>query len=248
MKIKIIVPVYKSANNLQKLCDSVISQSHKDWELLIAVDSCKESHEQAKQIVSNLKDEDASKISISINNERKFALGNICNSITSSSVPLDWGFEHTIYGVIDGDDELCNNKTLSLIISEYENGANLAWTTYKRDDEGECVSDLFPSGANPYTYKWVSSHFRTFGNWIFHKINQQNFKDQSGNFFKRAYDQALMLPMLYYCSQNKLKTSFIPEICYQYNHSGSSTPLEEHTNGLYEHQLSTFIRSRGYIE
>ena len=248
MKIKLIVPVYKSAGNLQRLCDSVISQSYSDWELIISVDSCEESYLKAKEIISNLNSENSKKVTANINEDRKFALGNICDSIITSSVPIDWGFEKTVYGVIDGDDELCNDDTLSLVMSQYEKGSNVVWTTYKRDDEGECVSDFLPSDVDPYKYKWVSSHFRTFGNWIFSKINNENFKDPDGDFLKRAYDQALMLPMLHYCNTNNLKTSFVPHACYQYNHKNSSTPSNEHTNGTYEHHLSQFIRARGYVE
>lgn len=244
MHFKIIVPAYKCADNLENLCESILSQSYKDWELIISSDACQESYEAAQKIRYRLKPLDAARVKVAINEDRQFALGNIYNCVKYSNNPLD----RIIYGVIDGDDQLCNKDALSLIVDEYQKGSSLVWTTYKRDDEGDCVSDNFPETVNPYEYKWVASHFRTFGNWVFQMINPDNFKSPDGDFLPRAYDQALMLPMLYYCNNNNLKTSFIPKVCYQYNHKNSATPKSEHTNGMFEHQLSAFIRARGYIE
>ena len=71
---------------------------------------------------------------------------------------------------------------------------------------------------------------------------------KAGAWFKRGYDQALMLPLLYYCYKNKLKACYLPRICYIYNHKGSSTPKTEHTGGKLEESIATFLRHRGYIE
>lgn len=234
MKIKVIVPVYKATGKLDRLVKSLNCQTNKNWEAVLSVDACEESYKEALIFKTE-------NISVSLNKDRQFALGNIYSQAKSSA-------DNNIIAIIDGDDELCNPVCFDLITQAYKAGAHLAWTQYCRDDHGKCVSDSIPADCNPYEFKWSASHLRTFGNWVFNKINPENFKDENGRFFRRAYDQALMLPMLYYCNQNNLKTTFIPEVCYKYNHSGSSTPLEEHTNGMYEHQLSKFIRSRGYIE
>jgi hypothetical protein len=244
MKFNLIAPVYKSSENLKHLCNSIVEQSYEDWNLIISVDACNQSWENALSLKESLGSDISKKVEVKFNPQRKFALGNIFDCVKE----FDDQSQKIIFGVIDGDDELCNSETLSMIAEEYQNGSNLVWTTYCRDDEGECVSDTLPSDVDPYRYRWVSSHFRTFGSWIFKNINNQNFKGPEGDFFKRAYDQALMLPMLYYCNINKLKTSFVPEVCYRYNHKNSSTPKSEHTNGIFEHQLAEFIRGRGYIE
>ena len=245
MKIKLIVPAYKCADNIGKLIQSVVDQDYEDWEIHIFCDNC-EGSKRAAVISKNLYSKDIQeKISICIYPKRVYALQNICIAMLFLQLSSEDDF---ICGIIDGDDRLCNTKALSLISDSYSRGNHIVWTQYDRDDNGECVSSSLPSDADPYKYPWVSSHFRTFGSWVYDKISQYNFVDEDGNYFKRAYDQALMLPMLHYCNKNGFATEFIPEVCYRYNHKGSSTPNSEHSNGSYEYNLAKFIRGRGYVE
>lgn len=245
MKIKLIVPAYNCANNIGNLIESVVAQDYKDWEIHISCDNCEESKQAALMSKSLYNEDIQEKIFVCAFPERTYALLNICITMFFLQFCNE---DHFICGIIDGDDELCNTNALSLIADSYARGNHVVWTQYKRDDDGGCVSANLPHDADPYRYPWVSSHFRTFGSWIYNKISHGNFVDKDGAYFKRAYDQALMLPMLHYCNKHDLPTEFIPEVCYKYNHNGSSTPKSEHSNGSYEYNLAKFIRSRGYIE
>ncbi len=233
------MPAFRCSPYLSDLYQSVLDQSYQSWKLHIAVDTCQESYNKALEISA-----DDNRVTCSFSKNRLYALENISLSLNSSKISAN-----SIVGIIDGDDRLINPNTFALLSEAYERGANLAWTKYTWDDNlSNCISNTLPADANPYLYPWVSSHFRTFGKWIYDKINPANFKDPNGVYFRRAYDQALMLPMLYYCNRAGLKTSFIPEFCYRYNHENTATPPEEHTQGSYEGQLAQFIRTRGYIE
>lgn len=235
----ILVPAFKCEAYLEDLYNSVLAQSYKSWKLHIAVDTCVKSSKKAQEICRQ-----DSRVTTSLSPQRLYALENIINQLISHEVSTS-----TVIGIIDGDDRLINPDTFRLIQDAYQDGANLAWTKYTwDDDDSNCVSNDLPTNVNPYSYPWVSSHFRTFGKWIFDEVKLANFKDPHGKYFRRAYDQALMLPMLYYCNLHGLKTTFIPEYCYRYNHENTATPPEEHTQGSYEGQLAQFIRKRGYIE
>ena len=246
---EIIVPTYNSSPNLGKLIESVITQSNSDWRLHIICDTCSQSFEEATQIAAFLED---NRINVIFNTTRKYALRNIVTTINETN--LD---DESIIAIIDGDDQLCDKDCFKYISRQYEDtitedclcekGCSVLWTGHKWDDRDLNVSQFLPENENPYTFPWVSSHLRTFKRGLLKKINPDNFKDDKGQWFKRGYDQALMLPILYYCYKNNLKTCYLPRISYIYNHAGSATPKEEHTGGKLEEGIAQFIRQRGYI-
>jgi hypothetical protein len=65
-----------------------------------------------------------------------------------------------------------------------------------------------------------------------------------GEWFRRGYDQALMLPILKVGGRRK----FVPEVCYQYNIDSASIPSSER-NWAEMDQISTvnIVRSRGFL-
>ena len=97
--------------------------------------------------------------------------------------------------------------------------------------------------VNPYQYPWVSSHLKTWRSSVLSKIKDENFKDLSGNWFKRGYDQALYLPILYKSKKRK----YIDEVCYLYRINSSSL---KHRDWNEKIQMDTvrLVRSRGFVK
>jgi len=247
---EVIVPTFKAADNLGALVESVRAQTHEQWKLYIACDGCPSSFDKATEIINKLSDP---RIDVILNPKRQYALKNIYNTIQENVANPD-----SIIVIIDGDDQLCDNDCFHYISRSYEDtvvedvlcekGCEVLWTGHKWDDRDLNVSQFLPPNENPYTYPWVSSHLRTFKKRLLDNINIKNFQDDTGAWFKRGYDQALMLPMLYHCHKKNLKACYLPRICYIYNHAGSATPKEEHTGGKLEEGIAKLIRHRGYIE
>ena len=121
--------------------------------------------------------------------------------------------DDVIIGTIDGDDSLCNENTVKLVLSAYEDGNDVVWTGHRWDINSLNISKDMPSNVNPYQWPWCTSHFRTFRANMLKSIKDDNFKDTAGNWFERGYDQALMLPLLSLTNNRK----YIDEICYLYN-------------------------------
>ena len=73
-------------------------------------------------------------------------------------------------------------------------------------------------------------------------ICDQNFKNLSGTWFKRGYDQALYLPLLY-LSRNRF---YLDEICYLYRINSKSVKVREWSE---KDQMDTvrLVRSRGFV-
>jgi hypothetical protein len=106
------------------------------------------------------------------------------------------------------------------------------------------ISKQFPDSqpVDPYTYPWVSSHLKTFRSSLLEKICDNNFQDLDGNWFKRGYDQALYLPLLYLSNKKK----YIDAICYLYRINSNSLKQREWGEKL---QMDTIklVRARGFV-
>ena len=234
MKLVIVVPCFNAQKNLEQLVESVISQSDDRWELVMIDDM---SEDDTSEVIKSLAQRDK-RISFVINEEKKYALKNIVTE--SRKYQED---PNVVIGVIDGDDSLCNKDTVALTLSEYETGADVVWTGHRWDINNLNISKNMPSTVNPYQWEWCSSHFRTFRCTLLKKISDKNFLDYKGGWFKRGYDQALMLPLLY----NTDNRRYINEICYLYNINSVSMPERNWTE---KDQISTinFVRARGFIK
>ncbi len=234
MKLVIVVPCFNAQKNLEQLVESVISQTDERWELVMIDDM---SEDDTVEVIKSLSKRDE-RISFVVNKEKKYALKNIVTESRKHQEDSD-----VVIGVIDGDDSLCNQDTVALVLSEYETGADVVWTGHRWDINDLNISKHIPANVNPYQWEWCSSHFRTFRCSLLKEISDKNFLDYKGNWFKRGYDQALMLPLLYKTRNRR----YINEVCYLYNINSVSMPERNWTE---KDQISTinFVRSRGFIK
>lgn len=232
--LSIIVPCRGAAENLPALVASVQDQTDQDWQMFIAVDDCPDTHHMALELASR-----EPRIHVYCTKRRVYALRNIVETVDRFAI-------HGPVGIIDGDDRLCNAMTIDYVMEAYEvRGKKIVWTQHTWDGNGVGCSGI-PLMGNPYRAPWSCSHFRTFESELLRRTPRGNFTDNDGNWFTRAYDQALMLPLLY--GSLPQEHEFIDEVCYWYNHLNSATPKSEHTGGQLEAQIARFIRQRGYVD
>ena len=233
MKVVFITPFYNGSKNFETLITSILDQENQNWEHIFIDDI---STDDSLEVLNNLTKDD-NRFSVISNKEKQFALKNIID------VARDYqDNEDVIVAVIDGDDSLCNTRTVDLLISEYESGSEVVWTGHKWDINSMNISREMPNTVNPYQWPWCSSHLKTFKASLLQSIDDDNFKDLEGNWFIRGYDQALMLPALYVAKKRK----YVDEICYQYNINSVSV---ENRVWVEKDQMFTInlIRSRGFV-
>ncbi len=230
-KFFIITACYNSEKGLVRLYSSLQEQSWQNWQWHIIDDlSTDGTAEQARAIA-----EQDSRVMVTINQRKKWALHNICDAIDSIEYPAD----RALIGTVDGDDFFCHPQALELVKIEYEKGAEVIWTAHQWNIDGRNISaPLVPANVDPYQHPWVSSHFRTFLKSIYSQVDQDNFKHPQGYWFRRGYDQALMLPILYLAEEKR----FIPQVCYQYNLTDTSFKMVDE-----QIRSVNIIRSRGFI-
>ena len=234
MKIILISPCFNAEDNIENLTKSVLNQSDERWEHIL-IDDISEDNTSGKIIGLPSSDKRFKPV---INSDKKFALRNIIEAAREYQDQED-----VIIGIIDGDDALCNNSTIELVLSEYEKGSDVVWTGHKWDINGINISKSMPSNVDPYQWQWSSSHFRTFRASLLKDISDKNFKDFDNNWFERGYDQALMLPLLNVTTNRK----YIDKICYRYNIDSVSVNDRDWAE---KKQLSTInlVRARGFLD
>ena len=235
MKVQFIVPSYNIEKNIDTLVESFKAQKNENWECLIIDDM---SSDATWKKLENIRL--GPKIRVRKNTKKKYALKNIVEVAKSYQ-----DSEDVIIAVVDGDDSLCNDSTVDILIDAYKDGSEVVWTAHKWDTNGMNISGPIPDQVNPYFWPWRSSHLRTFKSSLLRKISNENFKSAKGDWFKRGYDQALMLPLIHVSKKHK----YIPEVCYLYNIDSSSIPSKDR-NWCETEQISTinFVRARGFIK
>jgi len=233
MKVVFISPCFNAERNLENLCASLKVQENNRWSSILIDDISEDETWKMMQSICFRDD----RFSCHKNTLKKYALRNIVEAAR-----LFQDRDDVVIATIDGDDQLCNEEAVSLLLDEYEKGADVVWTAHRWDINSMNISKEMPNSVDPYAWQWSSSHLRSFKASLLRDISDDNFKDVNGEWFKRGYDQALMLPVLSLSRERK----YIDETCYLYNINSVSM-----TNRSWEEmdQISTInlIRARGFL-
>ena len=232
MKIIFISPCYNASKNIPALVNSLKEQKNKNWELVLIDDI---SNDNTPEVIKSFEDKNIRSV---INSEKKYALRNIVEESRNYE-----DIDGCIIATIDGDDQLCNTNTVDYLLNEYNAGHDVVWTAHKWDINGMNISKEMPLNVDPYAWPWCTSHLRTFRSTLIKSISNSNFKDFDGNWFKRGYDQALMLPLLSLTEKRK----YIDKICYLYNINSVSVNDRDWAEMS---QISTInlVRSRKFLK
>tara|TARA_B100000214_G_C23963992_1_gene626773 strand:- start:206 stop:934 length:729 start_codon:yes stop_codon:yes gene_type:complete len=234
LKVVFVIPCYNAESNIVRLGTSLMVQSDDRWSAIIVDDISTDNTWEAIQRLPR------DKFTTIKNKEKKYALKNVVESIQMIDD------KDAIVAILDGDDSICNPDTVKLLIERYTEGnLDAAWTGHRWDINEMNISKSMPQDVDPYQWPWSSSHLKTFRSGLMDLISHKNFKNYKGEWFKRGYDQALMLPILYLAN----KFEYIDEICYRYNIDSASIPSEKREWSEME-QISTinFVRARGFVE
>lgn len=239
----VVIPSYNNEKWVIKNLQSIVRQSYRNWKIYYIDDS---SSDQTGQLVDNFIEEHkiAHKCTVIHNKVRKGALANLYNAIN------DIAPEKVIVD-LDGDDRLADPFVLEYLASIYSekpvNDPHAVWLTY-----GSFKSD--PPGYIPHlrefpetimkaktfrSYRWISSHLKTFYAKLFHLIKRDDLL-WNGNFFPMASDLAIMFPMLEMASKGHIH--FVKKVVHIYN---VANPLQDRkVDNQLQVQLEHVIRSK----
>jgi glycosyltransferase involved in cell wall biosynthesis len=229
-ELMFVIPCYNTLPNIPALVESLQAQKDERW-CAIFIDDV--SVDDIGEHISSYKD---SRLQLVRNTERKFALRNVVETCRLH-------VKNSIVAIIDGDDELCNERTVELVKNAHSHDGVVAWTAHKWDVNGINISKEMPQHVNPYQFEWCSSHLKTFDSELLRDISDANFKTHKGEWFERGYDQCLFLPLL----KKATKRVYIPEVCYLYKINSCSLNNRDWAEKK-QLQSINFVRARGFLE
>jgi len=233
----IVVPFYNAEEYLPKCIESIKSQKHLDFSCTVIDDI---SADNSWQVLSDLVGSDP-RFKLVHNTKKCYALKNIVEAINSSD-----GEDSEVVVILDGDDWFSSALTLKHLNSFYEDEE--CWMTY-----GSYIMHPFGvRGSEPSEYSlsvqennsyrqdsWRASHLRTFKRHLWNRLNLEDLKDKEGEYYKMAYDQAIMLPLLEMSSERQ---RYIPEIMHVYNRNN---PLNvDKTRALEQSSIAKEVRNK----
>ena len=212
IKFHFIVPCYNAEEWVDKTIKSIKSQTNSNFTATI-IDDISSDNTYDRAITAASGDE---RFTIIKNTEKKYALKNIADAIDAAHPDNE-----DVIIVLDGDDWMPSDDVLNYLTKVYKDeDILLTYGSYEDFPHGN-------RGVEPSVYpekvieenafrddKWRASHLRTFKFKLWGKIDQKDFIDNDGEYYKMAYDQAMMLPMLEMAGS---KIKYVEEVLHIYN-------------------------------
>ena len=188
--LRIIVNCGPAEEYIARCLSSIRSQSFSDWEAYVTVDPCGDkTFEQAATAHA-----DDRRIHIHQNVRREYSMVNLIRAIERSRAHRE-----DIIVVLDGDDWFATTHALHIIHEAYAKFD--CWMTY-----GSWISDqqdahgkwpAYPEGTTDFrNSEWLGTAVRTWRRWLWDLIDDRDFRDAGGNYFRVTEDRACVLPML----------------------------------------------------
>lgn len=207
---KIITPFYNCESWIAKCIASVKRQNYDNFECVLIDDLSTDG--SVAVVEKSIKDDN--RFTLIKNGKKRYALGNIVEAIRS----LECNDEDVVI-LLDGDDWLSSANVLSELDSTYED-CLMTYGSYALNPGGQ-------RGPEPSEYprevvennsfrrdRWRASHLRSFKHKLWKKIENKDLKDKDGGYYKMAYDQAIMLPLLELAAE---RSKYIFNIMHIYN-------------------------------
>lgn len=231
----VIIPSYNNKSWCSQNILSVLNQNYSNYRI-IYTDDCSTDNTSDK-ILSTIKNHNKKDLVTLIKNDvRLGATYNKYNMIQRCD-------DDEIVMILDGDDWFANSNVINRVNEEY-NKRNI-WITYGQyqsypDNRIGCSREIPKNviSSNSFrTYRWCSSHLRTYYSWLFKLINIEDLKHE-GKWLEMTGDLAEMFPMLEMAGEHQ---SFISDIVYIYNYTSPINDAKVNIN--LQQNLERKIRS-----
>jgi hypothetical protein len=209
---RVVTPFYNVEGFITRCLYSLKRQQNTNFKCYLIDDM---SDDKSATIATLYTAEDE-RFSLTQNIEKKYALENIADTISSIEDIKD----DDIIILLDGDDWLPSSTILSHLEKVYsENDCLMTYGSYVYAPEGNkgVEPSQYPEEViknNSYRQdQWRASHLRTFKYKLWKQLDQNDLQNDEG-YYKVAYDQAIMLPLLEMAGE---KATYIPEVMHVYN-------------------------------
>lgn len=214
---------------------SILSQKYSNYKVCFIDDN---SNDDGVSYFNNLVDGNT-KFQIKENDTQLYALRNIADEINHEYLN-----DEDVIVLLDGDDWLSCPHVLSYLNHVYK--TDRCWMTYG----SYCFYPFKGRGVEPSEYPplvieknsyrkdvWRASHLRTFKYKLWKNIKQEDLQ-YNGDYFKFAYDQAIMLPLL---EMSGKRAKYINKTLHVYNRSNPGNVDKTHAQE--QTAIANYVRS-----
>ena len=203
----VLVTVYNSVEWIGKCLDSVINQDYQNYKLVVIDDA---STDGTWDIIQKYDNNHVYK------HRNEIRVGDSTPNTVMALKKFSTDKEDIIVHV-DGDDYLSDSSALSYLNEIYQDDV---WLTY---GQYMPLSKTYFNYCRPIpdtrTYRksrtWLTSHLKTFKRWLWDLIDDNDLRDDDGNYIDAATDCAFMYPMIEMAGPNHIK--FVKRVLYVYN-------------------------------
>jgi 2-polyprenyl-3-methyl-5-hydroxy-6-metoxy-1,4-benzoquinol methylase len=241
-KIVVVSPMYNISRYMATHILSVAAQLYDNYVHYIIDDMSNDnSMDIFKEVVGNLPEKIRDKYVIIKNSEKKYALRNQVELISSLE-------GNPIIVLLDGDDFLDNDPDIfNYINRQYLNGAKFTYgSCHSLADDIDLVAQPYPKKVledrsyRNYLFPWGMpyTHLRTFRKSVFDAADHSKFKDENGNYWRAGGDNALFYPLMDVCEPHEIRA--IQKILVRYN---DINPLNDYkVNAEEQNKAAAIIR------
>jgi glycosyltransferase involved in cell wall biosynthesis len=251
MEFVILIPSYNNEKYVLRNLESIVCQrSSKPFQIIYVNDG---SSDRTGSLIDEFTEKHKSPETLIhiIHNQTRVgsALENIYN-VVHSQIP-----DHKIVVCVDGDDRLSFNGVLDRLEKEYSDPD--VWMTFGRfvvspryEFWPECAGYpeevIFQRGFRHSNN--VPSHLKTFRASLFKKIRRTDLLDPSGQVYRKAWDMAMLFPMLEMCApmnaSSKNHSRYIADtILYVYNSENLLSDFRTPEGRAEQIRFDRYIRS-----
>ena len=226
-RIAIVTPVYNAQKYIDKCIRSVAAQDYDNYQMFIIDDASSDNTMQViNETIAALPEKLQSKFTVIHNSENKGAVQN--QIVACRNVHYMYEMEddpQTTIMLLDGDDWLVNNPNIfNMYNNLYHDGAEYTY--------GSCWSlvDRIPLIAQPYppevkanrayrdykfNWNFPYPHLRTFDSKLIVGLEDSQFQDQNGMWFRAGGDNATFYNIIEKADPDKVVC--VSDIVYNYN-------------------------------
>jgi glycosyltransferase involved in cell wall biosynthesis len=232
--LRLIVNCGPTEEFIARCLESVRAQSFERWEAYVTMDPCGDQTLAAALAAT----QGDPRIHLHQNKTRLYSMVNLIDAVRRSEAHVE-----DVFVTLDGDDWFATPEALGIIHKTYM--ATDCWMTY-----GSWISDLpsgegrwpaYPEGLIDFRgHKWLGTAVRTWKRWLWDLIDDRDFRDATGAYFRVTEDQALMLPMLEMSGTGRAR--HIPEVLMVYNRSSPHACVYTCREEMFDN--ADYIRSR----
>lgn len=227
MKLIVLTTTYNCENFIERSLSTIMTQTYKNFKCFITDDMSTDN--TVSKIKNFIKGDDRF---VLIENKNKMYQPGNYDQVIRGEYDIN---DDDICVEVDGDDWLPDSKTFQRVVDVYNSGDVWLSNGSFRYHDGR------PGFARPYTSfdnirneTFTLTHLRTWKVFLWRKINQQDLKDENGNYWEVSGDLSFMYPMAEMSGIEHYR--FMSDINYIYN---ESNPLNDHKVNLPQVQKIT---------